>query len=274
MIFWLLISTTLQYLLSFRDFTVVTRILSYLCIKNNFINVSTAFSEGIQGINDIVFAFDTSDDVTENDLDNMKSLSKSLLESFKVQPSKMRVAIVTFGGDVQSLSTLADSTSVGKLHDVLANMKREGGDSRIGPLLRNADVDIFSTSKGGRLNSGKVLIIITKTSSVSGIGNHLSYLSSQLQEQSIKTIVVGVDFTQDQLNVITGNPGDVVPVNGINSLRTVFPSVEKKISESLSKYEYSSAIHLIRTFVIRKKALKLHKFVTSFFASNSLKKTP
>lgn len=193
---------------------------------------------GNRGIYDVTFAFDTSDDVTETDLQKMKSLSRALIPGFKLNPSKTRVSITTFGNEVKQVSTLAESRRVKNIEDVLTRINRIGGQSRFDKLLQSADTDIFIPQNGGRRDIGKVMVILTKNNRVVSEASDLSYLSGALQNKGIKLVVVGIDFDPsdpNQLRAITGNPNDVVPINGIDKLRLKFGDVEKKISAALGK---------------------------------------
>lgn len=165
----------------------------------------------------------------------MKALSRALFSSFQIKPSKTRVSIVTFGNEVDQAATLTESKNAKNLADTLDRITKMGGQSRLNKLLENADY--FKPQNGGRRDSGKVLVILTKKSRGVAI-NDLSYLSGILQNQGIKVVVVGIDFDQvndNQLRAVTGNPKDTIPINGIDNLRSKFGDIEDKISSALGK---------------------------------------
>ena len=79
---------------------------------------------------DLVFALDTSNDVTDETIAEFKDYLKSVINAYDVSSQKVRISIVLFGSESNVVVDLKNGEDINYLLNVIDTMKRQGKNYR------------------------------------------------------------------------------------------------------------------------------------------------
>ena len=165
----------------------------------------------------------------------MKEFTHALLHSYQISADNIRISLLSFGNNIQRNINFQDGRNIATVKESLENLAQVGGNRRLDKLLQFVNSDVFVSRQGNRANSGNVLVIFTTDKPVYQANDATSFLSL-LSAKGIKVIVVGVgagSVKTNDLELITGNPKHVIPVDVVKNLPDVFGLVEKTVADAI-----------------------------------------
>ena len=203
--------------------------------SNWFLRFSCA---GVSGAYDIAVAFDTSSEISEDDLSALKQLAGALLDSFQISSRDTKIALVSFNENVRIVSSFKESQSMNQPKLAINNIRRVAGSQRFDKLFTTADSTIFTPREGSRGNVPKLLLVFTKHGKDYQT-NSISQLNARQLKQKAGLLIVGLGYDKNDreaLTAITGDVNDVLPVENPSALKEHFGVVEKRVAENLSMF--------------------------------------
>ena len=75
---------------------------------------------------DLVFAFDTSNDVSDTTITEFKQYLRSVLNAYDISSEKVRISIVLYGSRSNVVVDLKDGNNMQYLLNIINTMKRQG----------------------------------------------------------------------------------------------------------------------------------------------------
>ena len=194
-------------------------------------------SDGDSPSMDIVFILDTSNSVTQRDLEKQKEFVKLMAQRFDVSPFASHAAVLSYGDKTILIGGLYDHVRGKRFEDNVDSVTLIGGKRNIQEALKEATnhLAIF-----GRQNASNVVFLIT-------YGRQSPELGSQrLQEivQNVRdtnailyVIGVGVDADDQQLGLIVESTTDFFEIPRSGDLKLNVPSIVSYTVSRAGKFQ-------------------------------------
>ncbi|XP_060066993.1 cartilage matrix protein-like [Ylistrum balloti] len=155
---------------------------------------------------DIVFAFDSSNNVRTNEFYQQVDFAKKMIELMSISAETTRVASFLYSDQIQRIFELDDFDNADSMKESLNKVSKSAGRSRMSEAIRYVRTKTFRRSVA-RDDASQVAIIIT--------GSPAMYLhrtkveASKAREAGITLIPIGIgDVNIDELRAISGAQGD------------------------------------------------------------------
>ena len=175
-----------------------------------------------------MFAFDSSDHVSDEMYSNMKKMASNLIPSFKITPN-LQFSIVLMGKKIYRHSTLRESLTEETLRKEILNLPLLGGNIEIKAFIEYLDVFVDEKIKGLE----NVLILFTTSMTFDA---DLLLLEKFQYNKGMRIVVIGMNFNNVQVeewsSAITSS-GQVVAVT--KELPMFFGTIESSISQVIGK---------------------------------------
>ena len=191
------------------------------------------FLTGMSGNLNLVYAFDTSDNVKEADLKRMKSFVKAALQLHDISKDTVNVGIASYGKDASLSLDPKDLPNKETVLSSINNLIRIGGENRIDKLLTFAEQNIFKASSSTPTSPKKLLIIFAK----GGLNvDHKEMLSkgTSLRKSGVQIALVLIGGEQNDIySILTGN--QITYITGSQYIPAIYPQIEQYIGGALGK---------------------------------------
>lgn len=176
---------------------------------------------------DVLILVDTSESVTENDLDDIKSWVTQVSTRLLDNNPDAAVAIAEYSTSyTQTTNFLSDAFAIDS--QVNANLEASSGITNTGSAIMSA---LRFLDNSGRFGSNKVLILLTDGTTSSGNRVVLDTAIRQLDSRRLtgnfaaQTVGVGTMVSLTELQAISGNEDNEFEITSFGALRTVVNSV-------------------------------------------------
>ncbi len=185
---------------------------------------------------EIVFATDSSSDVSQEEFQEQIHFVKYLAKSLNVTQGKSRAALIAYGDDCQTLIPL-DTSGATQFSVQLGNLRTKPefhGKGRRIDLALNTAADVFKSanrsSHGKQFQEEKDQLVILTTAGMQSWNDPLlenpdalSSVAESLQKENVKVIVIsvgsGVNF--EELVQIIERPHYLFPLSSFDDLKDI-----------------------------------------------------
>ena len=153
---------------------------------------------------DLAIAVDTSNSITEDQFEILKSAVIMLARSFGLSRRETHVAVIVYGSSANVEIHLNDHTDLESFKNAVRKIKYIGGHTRIDLALSMVSSSVFTPSGGAREGTPKVLIIMTdrrQTSAPDAL--LLTEAVAPLKSSGVKIFSIGIDNEVDEYELIT-----------------------------------------------------------------------
>ena len=158
----------------------------------------------------------------ENSFSTQKEFAKSYLQKLDIGPKKTLVGIV-LNAEIPLISTQLDSEQSINKDEILkavSKLKNIGGGSNLGDALKLVRTELFSSEKGSRIGSSKMILVIVD-SRTTGSFAVLDREVAKLKESGVKIVVVafGNDVNIPELDNVASTDGDLIKGKEMDDLK-------------------------------------------------------
>ena len=179
---------------------------------------------------DLVLAVDSSDAVSKDGWQKIKSFMTGILDAFQVSEEHTHVGILTFSSVPYLETRLSENFKKDDIALLINNMQQlQGKQRRIDKALRMAVAEFFSPKAHGfRDDTSKALVLITGGNPTAG-SESLASAVKPLQQNGVSAVAVGIGSGIDeaQLRAIGRKAGNYLKVPNYEDLLSyVFPVVK------------------------------------------------
>ena len=194
------------------------------------------FISGISATLDVVYAVDTSSDVSEKILKRMKSFIANSLSVYSISSSQTtRVGILQYGNGAMVQLFLKDGFQKLSITNSINELKLTGGPRQMQEAIRKVSSDMFTASAGSRSDSEKVLVLITTGRNYPLGKSDLPKAANKLREKGAKVIVVTIGDENPDATDIVNNPDKIIKGDS-EMLNEIIGELEKEIGKSIGKF--------------------------------------
>ena len=179
---------------------------------------------------DLVLAVDSSDAVSKDGWQKIKSFMTGILDAFQVSEEHTHVGILTFSSVPYLETRLSENFKKDDIALLINNMQQlQGKQRRIDKALRMAVAEFFSPKAHGfRDDTSKALVLITGGNPTAG-SESLESAVKPLQQNGVSAVAVGIGSGIDeaQLRAIGRKAGNYLKVPNYEDLLSyVYPVVK------------------------------------------------
>ena len=179
---------------------------------------------------DLVLAVDSSDAVSKDGWQKIKSFMTGILDAFQVSEEHTHVGILTFSSVPYLETRLSENFKKDDIALLINNMQQlQGKQRRIDKALRMAVAEFFSPKAHGfRDDTSKALVLITGGNPTAG-SESLASAVKPLQQNGVSAVAVGIGSGIDeaQLRAIGRKAGNYLKVPNYEDLLSyVYPVVK------------------------------------------------
>ena len=170
---------------------------------------------------DLVFALDSSTDVTKEQWAKQKQFMKAVLASFQVAEDASHVGVVAYSTIPAVDMKLDDSNKPDDVTKAFDDLPRDLGNRNLVILLEMSKFEVFTSSGGMRTHVPKALVVTVlgpQNDRNANAAKGLKSFSQQLHASGVQVIAVGSDKFQesDVQNMVT-RPDYAVKVDDLTS---------------------------------------------------------
>ncbi|CAL8301881.1 unnamed protein product [Lota lota] len=208
-----------------------------LCLQISSTNTLESFTplalKACPGHSDIAFLLDGSGSVRENDFNAMKDFVKRLISSLR--GGDTRFAVTQYSIDFTTYHYFDNVDASGSLENTINSIRQKRSITNTAHAIEHVATKVFSTEKGSRSSSKKVLIVITDGESSDK--GHLNYAVNVAETKGIVRFAIGVGSSFNQpsakaeLNTIGSRPSNthVFRVDNFDALEIIRAGLEESI---------------------------------------------
>ena len=194
---------------------------------------------GLSGKLDIVFAIDGSRKVDIKTYGKMKDFVKGASTLYNVSLSESHIGILNYGGDTKSIAlSLPEGTSQFAIEQSLKAIEPVGGLRHMNKAIRFVDSQMFGVTGGGRLDAGKVLVLLTTGKNSEEGKSDLPKAAKKLKDKGVEIVVIalGRNVDPDELNIVASNPNSFMRVSDGNDIPKALVKVEEASAKSTGNF--------------------------------------
>lgn len=170
---------------------------------------------------DLVFALDSSTDVTDEEWAQQKEFMKGVLTSFQISESSSHAGVVAYSTIPSIDMKLDNSNRVDDVRKTIEDLPRDLGNRNLVILLEMSKFEVFTSSGGMRTHIPKALVVSVmgpQNDHNANAAKSLQSFSRQLHSSGVQVIAIGSDKVQesDLRNMVT-RPDYAVRVSDLRS---------------------------------------------------------
>ncbi|GAB1610762.1 hypothetical protein Ahia01_001362700 [Argonauta hians] len=167
---------------------------------------------------DIAFVLDSSSSVGDINFGRMLAFTSKLVDD--LADRNMRYALITYSNDATLVFSFSRYKDAGSVASIIKRTPYKPGSTNTASALANA-ADIFSPDYGSRVNSEKVVILITD--GMSNVNDHLTIPNAQMLKARVdKVMAIGVGLdNMAEINQIASSDRFVYTVQDFTLLTDV-----------------------------------------------------
>ncbi|CAK8691379.1 unnamed protein product [Clavelina lepadiformis] len=165
----------------------------------------------LSGKMELVFLLEGSDDVTEEDMIELRYWLMPLIEAYDLvsfsdddaarQPEKTRVGLIKFSDHAEVDIGLGKEASMMNVMTSIGKMEKMGGVPNIGAALNFVRLNVLNESRNGAL---QVVVLVTRGIS----GDDFTVPAERLKQTGVRFFAVGIgdNVTREDLSLVTSQP--------------------------------------------------------------------
>ena len=173
----------------------------------------------------MLFAIDTSREITQETFDKMRKFVKGQLALYNLSSLGTRISLLGYGDRAEPILFLRNGVTQAAVTTALNDMKRTGGERRLDLALTTARNDMLSKRGGAKDSAGKLLVVlITGANDPAGVAE-LGREGKALADAGIKVSVTGIgpNVKDKELNDVASDPSVVSKVVSFDGLKETTP---------------------------------------------------
>ena len=180
---------------------------------------------------DLAFVVDTSGSITDENFKKQKDFVKALASSFDPITTSHKLALISYSGDAQIEASFKDKMDQKGFEKAIDRVPHSKGRTRLDKALDLASSQLFTASGGTRDSKRKVMIILTDGRQSQDYDTvPLAVAVRPLRQLGVKiyAVAIGDEVDLSELNQMTDNKDDVIPVSGFDDLANMANDIALK----------------------------------------------
>ena len=158
---------------------------------------------------DVGFLLDSSGSLA-NDYQKEKNFLKALAGTFGISADGAHSGVITFSSRAEHSIKMKEHTDIDSFNAAVDRIPLMGFQTRIDRALRLAQAELFAVENGARVNTPKILVLLTDGSQTDADGAEApAKIADELRSIGVTFIVIGIGSGIDmgELDSIAGGPG-------------------------------------------------------------------
>ena len=167
----------------------------------------------------LILGFTT--ETTSKQLNDQITISRNILDTLRQKTTDLKAGVITYS----VRAVIRQSLTSSDLTNVLQSINFRSGSRTLSEALQLASNEFFLTSKGGRSNAVKSLIVfVTEPTDVSTVK-----MVETLREKGVNIVSIGVGENVDQSEVdkVAGNDKTGIIMNDNNKIQDILDKVSE-----------------------------------------------
>ena len=183
-------------------------------------------------VTDVIFAIDSSFEVSQIEFKMQKDFIKSLLRSLDMAPDTSRTAVISYGDQASLASRFISLQNFKDFYRVVDSASYVGGERRIDQAFRMVNRLLNEAEE----DSSKVIIFFTAGKQTIG-GVSLFDITEPMRLSGVKVIVIaiGKDADAKELGALVSIPQDVLTVTSFENLQSQTKQISGYIRNTAGK---------------------------------------
>lgn len=178
------------------------------------------------GVSDVIFAFDSSTSVSNEDLENQMTFAKEIVNTLNVQENGTRVGAILYSDQVVNALDMNDLYDRNDVIATLEKTKRTAGSKRLDIAMKHIRTKSFRRGLARR-HASRLAIIIT--SAPSTFRNYTEKEAKKARESDIVILPVAVgEVDLEELKSISGPSGEFYQVPSFGALPALVAEIAVK----------------------------------------------
>lgn len=178
------------------------------------------------GVSDVIFAFDSSTSVSDEDLENQMTFAKEIVNTLNVQEFGTRVGAILYSDQVVNALDMNDLYDRNDVIATLEKTKRTAGSNRLDIAMKHIRTKSFRRGLARR-HASRLAIIIT--SAPSTFRNYTEKEAKKARESDIVILPVAVgEVDLEELKSISGPSGEFYQVPSFSALPALVAEIAVK----------------------------------------------
>nr|XP_008119196.1 PREDICTED: integrin alpha-L isoform X2 [Anolis carolinensis] len=194
---------------------------------HNTQNITTGYQKCLKGNLDLVFLFDGSESMRNEDFNTIKDFMIKVME--ELRNSTIHFAAVQFSEDAKIEFDFNDYTKDRNPRKLLANVKHMKSITDTFKAIKHVANDLFTPERGMREGANKVIILITDGDATD---DDLGSIAAARKKEILRLVIgIGIHLTRDNLEKLASEPHSefVKILASFEELKDSFDDLQSKI---------------------------------------------